>query len=354
VQLPKNRAAATTTDAAGRRVPLWTPWCAQKETVPSNLRERIGAALDARRHDGEALVWGCGYMLAGLIAAVTIGRLAREPWLPGVVILMVVVGMALVQRHTAVRRSRENIRSTLLSAGCCASCGYDLRGAQCDSRGLTCCPECGAMWVLSDASSEGPGDRPEWARGPVGRLMEDMGLGFLLKRGSHSGIDGRGRVVEFVFPVPARRPPSHWHLIPDDDRYELERKLWALDSVFRTLMVGGTAALVLGSLLIASWSIGAGGAPRSLFLHAFWPLFFIALTIARLRYPVVLDKGRISSVMLSYGRCPSCAGSLSQSPPDREGITDCPHCRAAWRVPEMKPRAVRDPQRTIVYAPPRD
>ncbi len=59
--------------------------------------------------------------------------------------------------------------------------------------------------------------------------------------------------------------------------------------------------------------------------------FLIARGIARAHWKTA---GRMDAAMLlaARGQCPSCASWLLSTPPESDGRTTCPACKAAWKV----------------------
>jgi hypothetical protein len=50
-----------------------------------------------------------------------------------------------------------------------------------------------------------------------------------------------------------------------------------------------------------------------------------------------VDPVAIGAALVAEGRCASCAYKLTSVPPDPDGITICPECSAAWRLPLNPP-----------------
>ena len=69
-------------------------------------------------------------------------------WLPVVVIVLEAVAVLTAWRSWRSRDGRRVARE-LVGAGCCASCGYSMRGLVPEPDGNAVCPECGAAWSLS-------------------------------------------------------------------------------------------------------------------------------------------------------------------------------------------------------------
>jgi Zn-finger nucleic acid-binding protein len=352
-------------DDAGRSVSLWTPWGEQKDSLPKEVRERITVALADRLSPRQRRALGCSTSLAVVLFTVL---LTLVPWLALIVAIPLIVVLVGAGRWTTLRRGAGEIRATLLAMRCCASCGYDMTGVPPGHRGLTQCPECRAVWRIASGEREdgeggrgdpAPGDRPPWRWNRLESLLISAGLGLLLAHRSCSCADDRGRVVEVVYPVPLRRPPSRWGTVPPAQRQALARELHAVNLPGLVLLLLVVILLVLSNALTMAADIARGAVQVQAVLRLIPSAVLFSLILLRWRYPLVQSPRKIRDILLNHGRCASCAQDLTDIAAEQDGITVCPHCRAAWRVePRRKgpPRPAPVPlsSRTITYNPPRD
>lgn len=338
--MPRRRLAATVLDDSTppRRVPLWRGW-RDEEGVPKEVRARIGSVLHERGDVG----WNRELRrehFAGLAAAVLAGSV--------VVVFLLIVGVSthstlflavpiavgggiggFITRGLIIRRTKDSICQTLLAAGCCASCGYVLTNLP-DIRGYTICPECNANWRLPPAMELGVGDHPRHREHRIEQLIETFSFGGLRRSDTFAEPDAKGRIVELVYPIPEHRPPAQWHTVSEAERELIESGLRAPSFGHRALAAVGSAAaaiacvvLLIASVTLVSWKL-AGWAIIALLAAI---SFACATQTAR-----VHDRSYLIGFMLRHRRCASCAGDLRESNADNDEVTECPHCRAAWRL----------------------
>jgi Zn-finger nucleic acid-binding protein len=324
---------------------LWSPRGPHRDAIPDALRTRIEAMVVQRA--GSAIP---ALVIPAVFFAIWIVAPAIAPlWL--LTITVIVAGLFLLRRRERLREVSTEVRATMLGAGYCASCGYDLRGIPVmaeDERKLTVCPECRSAWTLpagaADPEQQGVGDHAPWRSGWLSQLLSDAGLSFLLPHASYSEIDARGRAVELVMPWVRRRPPSWWAEIPDEERSSLEKRLYALGRIRRWLTVAACTAMCVMAIWILS-SVAIGG-----LLAVIWALHLVIYPLTgagALLWPSGRYRQRTIEIMLQSGRCASCAAELSLAHPDRSGILDCPRCRAAWwAASAQKPGNVPDRPRS--------
>ena len=131
--------ARHTSDARGHRMQVLDP-----------LRDsRCADAATRRRVHESATRWGVppAFLYAFLIVIVA------SPFMGGfgavVVACALVVAVVVAAASMPPARSSDLVREWL-AFGCCASCGYSLKGIHADADGCTVCPECGAAWKLPD------------------------------------------------------------------------------------------------------------------------------------------------------------------------------------------------------------
>lgn len=295
--------------------------------------------MKASHRGTSKILFGVLY-LASIFTTVFVSSLfLPSPWMIWGPLILVLVGLHLLRRRLAVPGAALFIRETLLASRHCASCGYALCGIPADSAGIVSCPECSAAWQLEDKPNEIPGDRPVWNRSPFGALMVALALDGLLVRNSHSGIDDKGRAVEIVYPIPERRPPSNWLTIPEAEREQIRQKLSALGMSTRVLVLLVAVLLVGNTALSIMTEIASGQILLALGLRLPLIIVIIALVAVRLQHPVVMNKREIVSILLKSLRCGSCAGDLATAEHGADGITECPHCGAAWRIMAPASRA---------------
>lgn len=215
----------------------------------------------------------------------------------------------------------ERLLATLLAAGRCASCGYELEPVREESGECTCCPECGGAWRLPPRS-ELPLRMPG---------LSDS----LLTEAEHptkdrvSYADGRGRAVWLVDPS-LKAMPRAWLAVPVEKRARIEQRLRDRAGVERAgYFFGGLVCLVLGAMHFfgTSWTPIARVAITLVFgllgLGGFW----LALTSKR-----ASDGQAIAQIFLNSWVCPSCSTLFENPQEEPDGCITCPTCRAAWRV----------------------
>ena len=147
-------------DHAGQRRPLYPISFAWVESRRSELPAEVAArihrqlgergALDLRsKQNAIATVFVILYLSVSVTSLIM--NRGRDIWgfavATAVFILMLTAVLA-----TARLRGRKQIIAVMLSEKRCASCAYDLSTAAHDERGLTTCPECGAKWIVPEAT----------------------------------------------------------------------------------------------------------------------------------------------------------------------------------------------------------
>lgn len=140
--------------APPRVVPLWWPGredARDRSTLRVAVEGLVSENLDiglTKRVSGELLVLiGLGFIWA-LIVVVGASLLGLGGLWIGVLIGGGFPLCMAPARWLSFRRKRWEIRTAILFAGLCASCGYDLEGVPAGVDGRTICPECDSAWRL--------------------------------------------------------------------------------------------------------------------------------------------------------------------------------------------------------------
>jgi Zn-finger nucleic acid-binding protein len=321
-------------DDAGVRVPLWLPRLGADrcDTVPAEVRQRLEFLLD--RGDSDRRFRIVMAMLAGVVLA-PMGMTLTTIWPLVAAAATIAVLLFILHRRMMWGTLAREVRQTLIASGCCASCGYTLRGLPAAADELTMCPECSARWRLPPGSADaeapgaplGVGDHPKWKRGRLGRLLEGAGMGFLLIRGSYSTQDDLGRAVEIIFPWVRQRPPTCWPELAQHRQRQIEARLYSLGRA-RRFVLASIFFLVLVLVVRIMTRGGPGGPPLTLAIVL--PMTYALLIVSVFAYPRIRNRRRIVDLVLSYDLCASCAADLSETARDSQGLIECPRCRAAW------------------------
>lgn len=150
-------------DDRGRRVPLVAHEVLLASTErsrrlrdASNLPRGKPTSTEVRRGVVVAIVALPLMALATLGPLYAIIRLRPPTWAMIPLLLGVCVVPAAITFVFARWIGARRIASIYRRAGMCASCGYDLLATESESDGCRVCPECGAAWRLSDATSASP------------------------------------------------------------------------------------------------------------------------------------------------------------------------------------------------------
>jgi hypothetical protein len=150
-------------DARGRIVPLLDVRAALgSENDPKG---RKSEALDAARRSLRRSVtrdgWIC--LVMNLLIAAGLGTWAihglltfpdKDRWEWAMLLFMLAFAIGAIPFSWAQLRwtHNESIAKGYVASGCCASCGYSIRGIAPEVGGCTVCPECGSAWRVDTAS----------------------------------------------------------------------------------------------------------------------------------------------------------------------------------------------------------
>lgn len=329
-------------------VPLWRPSNSANAPIPLELRDRIIAFTEEK---------GGPIWLPMAFCAVMLVSMGGDLFLIGLGAF--VLAATIISRRGHIKDHAKEIRATLLSARRCASCGYDLRGTPqdpADPRALTICPECRAAWSLppdDESHPLGAGDHAPWRDDLFNKTLNSAAFRCLRSSRAYSLVDEHGRIVDLVFPWVTRRLPSSWSTLSPEEQRELKHRLAAIHRGRRVVM--GVGCLIVAAVML-TWFLPFGSEPAFLLLIVSLYLVF-ALNLLFIS-PGKKTRNEARDTLLSAGRCASCAASLPHTEPGQ--IADCTTCRAAWKIPQRQrsltpqPTRRRDPERTLVYSPPRD
>jgi hypothetical protein len=335
--MPLRRLETSTLDDSDppRRVPLCDP--AGNKDLPEEVRTRIASTLgqeasltwsmEVRREHIVLLLAVTAAMVLLLVIPVSLNGFELGLVAAGGSLLAGAIGMKRARRRTA-----GSVRSSLLAAGHCPSCGYGLASINAGEDGQRVCPECGAAWRMAAMDELPPGDRPRWRPLPLQRVLLASGLMRAAKDDSFSWPDDRGRIVELVYPRPKARPPGMWGTLGAEEQREIT-------SALASLIRGPQVVHVLFVLWMAGmglWAIVSGSVGTSLLQSVLIVglVFFLIYAGAQgIFRPTVSDRRHVADVLLRRSRCGSCSGDLAAIDPEGDGCTVCPNCRAAWRIP---------------------
>ncbi len=268
-----------------------------------------------------AVVSGLSPGLAGSIPRGLIGGLVIAP-------IALLAGWRV---HRAVRaRAGQFIRLTL-QEGLCAACGYNLVGLAPEQDGRVVCPECGSAWGadrIENAAPFAPGARlgdvaPRLIRsaapmGPVQTLRDDRGQPRVLV---HPRLRRERRTASTEHHERLRRAARRTARIGRFVRWPVAAVLIAMGC--------GIASI----LWWAAMQVGLRGTGTLLLVAFVGPLMFFALGLGVLLGNFGYNARRVRAALLAEGLCPSCAALLAGRTPEADGLTLCPVCDAAWRLP---------------------
>lgn len=250
-------------------------------------------------------------------------------------ILAQVVVSLFMQRAIHVNHAQRLVTS-LLFAGRCPSCGYDLRAQSGDPAGICTCPECSAAWRYARIGKAAvrPSDLPARAEtsGDTPPMIANA-VRWLRRPGSM--VDARQRVVPITHTDLAGL--ERW-MTPDavsSIRHELLRQT-------RSMRFACGGAVLLGCVLFLLPHI-AGSASAASGITWHYVLWFVSgsfMSVTALIWAYRFWTGRtgtsvrtVASTLLTQSICPSCLTNLAAVPPLDDGSTLCPSCGAAWIVP---------------------
>jgi len=98
-----------------------------------------------------------------------------------------------------------------------------------------------------------------------------------------------------------------------------------------SLIVGVVTLLLVCCLLFYSIFVGdLGEAPYAKTSSVLLFAFMAWLAWARIR---MARFGKVATAMLRHHRCPHCGYELANLPAAEDGLTVCPECGCAWRMP---------------------
>lgn len=340
--MSRRRLAATILDDSTppRRVPLWDACRGGGEDLAPELRERINSAIQHQAQVGvntHVKIEHVAVLAASVLTMVVIFGLLHllfpmNDWHFAIAPVAGAIAGMVVMQTMALWRMRAPLRATLLAAGHCASCGYKMAAAV-DSGGCTTCSECGAVWRLPGNHAL-IGDRPQWKASRGRYLLDAQLLAGRPRQIAFSYPDDRGHIVELVYPVPRRRPPTNWHTIPPLDRHAIESQIRSLSLSSRVLT--GAVVLFMGIAVVSYLSKALSTGRWTDFGMALLFLFAMTMMFLAAQVPYVPDRRALVEILLRKGRCASCAGDLREAPLEEDGATLCPHCSAAWTLSQRK------------------
>lgn len=337
-------------DDRGARVKVHSPNPAKVADDPelAGVLQRVNETHLTDQRFGRMVLFG---VLGGIF--IIAAAIALTAWLPSAfpwIVPIILVGMGLIVAFAKSMSDRpkklQRRVASLLFAGRCASCGYDLRQQTDDSDGLRVCPECSAAWHGTRVGTALPPETELMLRADTPGDSPPVFTN-LLRSARRSGAvaDDRDRSVPIVH-----------YTLPGLDSWMPEAEVAPMRLRVRRATAAGRVGCGLMFLLFLVWMVGSQivnmmlGGP----MHAILPLFIIicgcgpmSITVYRLWTGRSGGTSRtIASVLKDHSICPSCTTNLAGIMPESDGCAICPSCRAAWKIPTPAPTAqLGDPSR---------
>jgi len=226
----------------------------------------------------------------------------------------------------------RRIRALLLGEGLCPSCGAELLDVLEAEDGCDTCPGCDAAWLVSEIGSRLSGDDSIQPISPrKAKAIIDAPKSIWRAESKLWAADAHGDLAALLRITPKDRIRT----AANDDFQNRLREGWKrvrrLGCVRRVIVVVAlspfllfvcTMLVVATSIHAASWITAAG-----------LGCFLIYLTTMILRGYWFTNAARARDAMLESSLCPTCADDLAGAAVFDSGITECPACAAAWRVP---------------------
>lgn len=277
---------------------------------------------------GVAVVCAIGCMIAGMAMTWPMWGIFAGIFATGVAAQVVSARLATGMQSADVRR----IRSLLLGEGLCPSCGEELLDVLEAEDGCDECPRCEAAWFVSEIGSRLSGEdsiQPitQWKAKAIIEAPKSIwrAESKLWAKDAHGDSAALLRIT----------PKDRIRTVTSDDFQTRLREGWRrvrrLGRVRRVIVVVAlspfllficTMLVVATSIHAASWITAAG-------LGCF--LIYRMTMIVRGYW--FTNAARARDAMLESSLCPTCAEDLVGAAVFRNGITECPACAAAWRVP---------------------
>lgn len=274
------------------------------------------------------------------------------PSLPLLVRAILAVGIVyLIAKFFALRIRRETALvtvNTLLSAGRCGSCAYNIASTPAHEDDCIHCPECGAAWNSSRVSQRQNQHAPQY---PSTLSYQHSFFDSILELWNRTPtvVDGTQRAVSIVDPSLRFPPVAMPHKLVPQARQLIRKRtrtiriLWGVFILF--LMVAFfdpniilNPSLFIETILNRMQTLGLYRSFAKLIWYAWvyivFPLFLYRMWTCRSQ----LTAKKATQALLELNLCPACGSLLPQdhSPaPDANplALTQCTHCAAAWSLP---------------------
>lgn len=336
----RTQSSATITDDRDHPVPVWAGARRGNDPFEQDLSIRLAHVAQQRVNRIGCLV--IPLFMLSFVALSVAGLPSWGIFIPAAFMLLFVT---LVGRW-ARNAERERVKPTLLSAGRCASCAYPIAKLPPELDGCVTCPECGAAWKfdpqwthrleVSDAAAEESLGIPRSGTADDRAAIQFFGrfFGGLSGRRSLAMKDERGRLATLFFPrFPWKNPPC-WDQVDPVQRRILKREIrllgWPLRALF-IFCVSMPAAVQIPLLLRLPASVTVPSIMT--IMLGLWVFVFLPLAVfGMIVFPYVRKPESLAKLFLRRGLCPGCWADLTKVPLTPDGIRECAHCLAAWKL----------------------
>jgi hypothetical protein len=337
---PRLHNPLTIPDDRGQSVPAWTGARRGNDPFEQDLSIRIA-------HVAQQRVQRIGYLVIPLfmLSFMAIAAVGLPGWAIFVPAAFMVVFVSLVGRWARdVEWAR--LRPTLLGAGRCASCAYPIAKLPTEGDGCVPCPECGAAWkfdiewtrrlAVADAAAEENLGLPKDGTADDRAAIQWFGrfFGGLSGRRHLAMKDERGRLATIFFPRFPWKNPGCWDQVHPTERRALRREIRTLGWPWRVLFVVCLSLPVAGQIPILMRVPATVAIPTVMQVALFaWLFVFLPLAIfGMVIFPWVRKPQYMARLFLRRGLCPGCWADLTRVPLTRDGLRECEHCLAAWKL----------------------
>jgi Zn-finger nucleic acid-binding protein len=288
-------------------------------------------------------VWQCVQIGVAAMAVplVTIAILGQGAflWVYGpYLFLFPLIATAISARRR--RRLAPRLTRVFIEEGICAGCGYTLEHlVESDDRMLVC-PECSAAWKRDRILRFAPIAKVSKTRTLTSESKHFLRL--MTESVQRRGVRDDRDSPRVVMTLRATRRVA----AQGDHRERIDQVVEELKPLGRARRIIYAAVLTfMSAMLVFEFMIAVlNGVPpnRGSVLPAIFGLAQLSLAISAFRGDIGRPRETVQQAFITRQLCPCCAADLRDEPPESDGCTVCPGCRAAWRLgePDREPDPV--------------